>query len=111
MSQFFKNVFLKYQCGFRKTFSTQQYLLTMLEKWKKSVDNGKSFDTLLTDLSKAFDCLDDELLIAKLNAYGFRLPALKLIPHYLSSRKERSKKILLIAAGTKLFWGYHHALF
>ena len=49
----------------------------MLEKLKKSIDNGKAFDALLTDLSKAFDCLDHELLIAKLNAYGFSLPALK----------------------------------
>ena len=44
---------------------------------------------LLTDLSKAFDCLNHELLIAKLNAYGFTLPALKLIHNYLSNRKQR----------------------
>ena len=36
------------------------------------------FGALLTDLSKTFDCLDRKLLIAKLNAYGFSLPALKL---------------------------------
>ena len=75
ISDFFKNIFSKNQCGFRKGRSTQQYLLAMLEKWKRSVDNGKAFGALLTDLSKAFDCLDHELLIAKLNAYGFSLPA------------------------------------
>ena len=42
---------------------------------------------MLTDLSKEFDCLDDKLLIAKLNAYGFSLPALMLIHDYLSNRK------------------------
>ena len=63
----------------------------MLEKWKRSIDNGKSFGALLTDLSKAFDCLDHELLIAKLNAYGFHLSALKLIHDYLSNRKQRTK--------------------
>ena len=47
------------------------------------------FGALLTDLSKAFDCLNHELLIAKLNAYGFTLPALKLIHNYLSNRKQR----------------------
>ena len=62
-----------------------------IEKWKNSVDKGKSFGALLTDLSKAFDCLDHELLTAKLNAYGFTLPALRLIHDYLSNRKQRTK--------------------
>ena len=37
------------------------------------------------------DCLDHELLTAKLNAYGFSLPALRLINDYLSNRKQRTK--------------------
>ena len=49
------------------------------------------FGALLTDLSKAFDCLDHELLIAKLNAYGFSLPALKVVHDDLSNRKQRTK--------------------
>ena len=91
ISEFFENIFSKNQCGFRKGHSTQQYLLAMLEKWKRSVDSGKAFGALLTDLSKAFDCLDHELLIAKLNAYGFSLPALRLIHDYLSHRKQRTR--------------------
>ena len=91
MSQFFDNIFSKSQCGFRKCLSTQQCLLAMLEKWKRSIDNSKMFGALLTDLLKAFDCLDHELLIAKLNAYGFSLTALKLVHNYLSNRKQRTK--------------------
>ena len=91
MSQFFENIFSKYQCGFQKGFSTQQCLLAMLEKWKRSVDNSKMFGALLTNLSKAFDCLDHELLIAKLNAHGFSLTALKLVHNYLSNREQRTK--------------------
>ena len=91
MSQFFENIFSKYQCGFRKGFSTQQCLLAMLEKWKRSVDNSKMFGVLLTNLSKTCDCLDHELLIAKLNAYGFSLTALKLVHNYLSNRKQQTK--------------------
>ena len=91
MSNIFENIFSKYQCGFRKGFSTQQCLLAMLEKWKRSVDNSKMFGALLTDLLKAFDCLDHELLIAKLNAYCFSLTALKLVHNYLSNRKQRTK--------------------
>ena len=83
MSQFFVNIFSKYKYGFRKSFSTQQCLLAMLEKWKRSVDNSQTFGALLTDLSKAFDCYNHELLIAKLNVYGFSLNALKLIQNYL----------------------------
>ena len=74
MSAFFKDIFNKQQCGFRKGYNTQQCLPMEME-WKQSVDGGKVFGALLTDLSKAFDCLDHELLIAKLNAYGFSLPA------------------------------------
>ena len=66
-------------------------MLAMVEKWKKCVDKGKTFGALLTDLSKAFDCLPHDLIIAKLNAYGFSLSASKLIHNYLSHRKQRTK--------------------
>ena len=81
----------KYQCGFRKDFSAQHCLLAMLENRKNAVDKGKVFDALLNDFPKAFDSLPDELIIAKLNAYGFNLPALKLMYRYLSHRKEHTK--------------------
>ena len=54
-------------------------LITLIEKQKKSVDNGGAFGVLFTDLSKAFDCLSHELLIAKLDAYGFDKNALKWV--------------------------------
>ena len=48
----------------------------MIDKWKKAVDNNKVFGALLTDLSKAFDCICHDLLAAKLNAYGLSFSAL-----------------------------------
>ena len=91
ISGFFDNFLLEKQCGFRKGYSTQYCLVNLLEKWKSSVDKGKTFGALLTDLSKAFDCLDHELLTAKLKAHGFDLHALRLIHDYLTNRKQRTK--------------------
>ena len=54
----------KYQCGFRKGYNAQNRLLALIEKWKKAVDNGSVFGVLLTNLSKAFDCLPHDLIIA-----------------------------------------------
>ena len=77
----------KYQSGFRKGFNAQHCFLAMLEKWKKAIDTKNVFGALLTDLSKAFDCLPHGLIIAKLNAYGFSLPALNQIQNYLANRE------------------------
>ena len=60
---------IQYECGFRKGFSTQHSLLSLLEKCKSAVDNKKVFGALLMDLFKAFDCLSHDLLAAKLIAY------------------------------------------
>ena len=78
-----------YQCGFRKGMSAQNCLLYMIERWRKCLDKNGKAGVLLTDLSKAFDCLVHELLIAKLNAYGFDYLSLKLIYNYLSDRLQR----------------------
>ena len=77
--------------GFRKGFSTQHCLTVMLECWKKVIDKGKLAGALLTDLSKAFDCINHELLISKLEAYGFDYKSLTFIYSYLSNRKQRNR--------------------
>ena len=91
MSSFFDDIFSKYQYGFRKGFSTQECFLALLEKWKRSIDRGKVSGALLTDPSKAFDCLNHDLLIAKLNEYDFSLLTVRLIHEYLSNRKQRTR--------------------
>ena len=89
MNCFTENILSKFQCGFRKGTSAQHCLIVMLEKWKKSVDMKGCSGALLTDLSKAFDCLSHDLLIAKLEAYGFHHNALRLLHSYLSDRYQR----------------------
>ena len=80
---YFEKISSKFQCGYRKGSITQHCLLLMLEKWKHAVDNKKVFGALLTDLLKTFNCICHDFLIAKLNAYGLSLPALKLVHNYL----------------------------
>ena len=78
-------------CGFRKGHSTQHCLLVMIENLKKSLDYGFKSGILLTDLSKAFDSISPDLLLAKLNAYGFCRNSLNLINNYLTGHKQRNK--------------------
>ena len=78
-----------FPCGFRKGMSAQNCLLFMIEKLRKAFDRGGKGGILLTDLSKAFDCLVHDLLIAKLHAYGFDHMSLKLIYSYLTDRFQR----------------------
>ena len=91
ISAYFDKILSKYQFGFRQGYSSQQCLLVLIEKWKKSLDKGGKCGTLLTDSSKAFDCLLHDLLIAKLHAYGFEIDLLRLIYSYLVGRKQRVK--------------------
>ena len=89
LCEFFEDKLSIFQCGFRKGFSAQHCLIPLLEKWKAAVDNNKSFGALLTDLSKAFDCLPHELLVAKLHAYGLDTSSLRVVYNYLKNRKQR----------------------
>ena len=89
LSSYFEDIFSDYQSGFRKGISAQQCLITLFETWKKYLDNKESFGALLTDLSKAFDCVNHELLIAKLHAYGLDNSSLRLIHSYLNNRQQR----------------------
>ena len=63
----------------------------MVEKWRKCVDYGGVSRSLLTGLSKAFDCPLHDLLIAKLAACGFDYNSLQMLQSYLSERKQRTK--------------------
>ena len=63
----------KSQCGFKKGFSAQHCVSTILEKWESTADDKRNFGALFTDLSKAFNCLSHDLLLAKLNAFGLSI--------------------------------------
>ena len=75
--------------GFRKNYNTQYCLTYMLEKWKNTLDNGKHVGAVFMNLSKAFDTIYHDLVIAKLEAYGFSNNALSFMLSYLKNRSRR----------------------
>ena len=88
---FFEKIYSKYQTGFRKGFNPQSCLVAMIEKFKKPLDQVGQYTTLLEDLSKAFDCLRHDPIIAKLHAYGFDKASSRLTHSYLTGRYQRVK--------------------
>ena len=74
-----RQVLSPHLCGYRKGYSTQTALISMLEKWKLSIDNKDFAASPLIALSKAFDTINHQLLLAKLHAYGFGKKALAIV--------------------------------
>jgi len=78
-----------------------------MEKWRKYLDKKGIIGVILMDLSKAYDCLPTELLIAKLAAYNFDKTALKMLLSYLLSRKQRVKVGSSFSSWLGVQRGYH----
>ena len=92
IKQYVEKYLSPFLCGYRKGYNTQYALTAMIEKWKEHLDKmGGIAGTIMMDLSKAFDTLNHELLIAKLEAYGFDKSALDILLSYLSDRWQRTK--------------------
>ena len=81
----------KLLCRFRKAHSTQHALFKLLQRWQNELDNSGLVGTILMDLSKAYDCLPHDLIIAKFEVYGLSKSSLNLLLDYLTSRKQRVK--------------------
>ena len=91
VSEYIEKHLSPYSCGYRKRFNTQTALLSLLEKWKSASDKKEFAGAVLMDLSKAFNTINHELLIAKLNACGFSEPSLRLLYDYLKDRLQDIK--------------------
>ena len=87
----FNHFFQNCNVDFEKKINAQHCLLVLVEKCSEVLDKLGYAGILLIDLSKAFDCINNELLIAKLHAYGFSLESLTFIQSYLTKRIQRVK--------------------
>lgn len=83
-----KHIFSDSQFGFRKNRSTLKALLSMVEVIVDGFDEGLHSNATMCDLSKAFDCVNTQILLHKLEYYGIRGNVLKLFSSYLSNRKQ-----------------------
>ena len=88
LKQFLKkhNILYKYQFGFSENHSTSHALIDVVEYIYKSLDDNKFVFGVYIDLKKAFDTVDHDILLAKLEHYGIRGNALKWFKSYLSKR-------------------------
>lgn len=91
LSLFCDGIFHDFISAFRKGFSCQSVLLRLIEDWHRALDRGNFVGAILMDLSKAFDSMPHNLIVAKLEAYGLSDDALTLISDYLNNRKQRVK--------------------
>ena len=80
-------------------------LLVLIEKFKEAIDTRNKFGALLTDLSKAFDCLDHSLLVAKLYWYGLSFLSLQLIFSYFGNHTHRTKIKECFSKRSKIEYG------
>ena len=90
LSRHAKKVLSKLPCGFRKARSNHHALLRLLHSWQKALDNSDYVGIVLMDLSKACDCIPQDLLIAKLEAYDLDKTSLHLLRDHLSNRNQRT---------------------
>ena len=79
----------KSQSGFRPKHSTESALILMIDSWLKAINEGKVVGCVLVDFRKAFDLVDHEILLTKLQSYKCNDSCLSWFKSYLCNRTQR----------------------
>ena len=82
------NIIYKYQFGFRHKYSTQQAIITLVNKITSSLDTSDLDIGVILDLKKAFDTVDHKILLDKMHVYGIRRHMLRWFHIYLTNRSQ-----------------------
>ena len=82
------NIIYDLQFGFKQTFSTAHVLINLTENIRQVLDEGHIGCGIFVDLQKAFDTVDQEILLAKLNHYGIRGVSNDWFRSYFSNRQQ-----------------------
>ena len=83
------NLLHKSQSGFRAKHSTESALILMVDSWLKALNAGKLIGTVMVDFRKAFDLVDHQILLRKLQSYKCSDICLSWFKSYLSNRTQR----------------------
>lgn len=82
------NLLYKSQYDFRKKHSTEHASLELVDRVMQHLDNAEGFFSTFMDLSKAFDCIDHNIMLDKLKYYGMDDISIKLMSSYLSPHQQ-----------------------
>lgn len=91
LKDFYRELLSDFITAYRKYHSCEASLLRLIEDWRVSCDKKEIVAVVSMDLSKAFDSIPHELLLAKLKGYGLSLSAFALFKQYLTGRRQRVK--------------------
>ena len=105
IESFMEDKLSKLLTGFRKNHSTQYCSINMFEKWKNTLAKGDFVCTMFMDLSKAFDTMNHDLMIAKSGAYDFQKDALSFMKSYLAKRRQRVRVNSIFVAWERIISG------
>ena len=97
-----QHILSKHQFGFQKNYSTEHAIIELSDKITKAIDQGEYSIGIFLNLSKAFDTVNHQILLTKLEHYGIRGLCLKWFESYLHGRTQivkfgahRSNKMFL----------------